>query len=90
VASPNRKIIGLIAGNRQFPFLFARAARDQGYKIIAAAVWGDTSPFLCFSVDQFRYFKVGELKKLFEYFRQAGVAEVIMAAATKRIGMRAG
>jgi DUF1009 family protein len=74
-----QKIIGLIAGNRQFPFLFARAARDQGYKIIAAGIAGDTSPFLYFSVDKFRYFKVGELKKLFDYFRSASVDQVIMA-----------
>ena len=67
------KIIGLIAGNRQFPFLFARAARDQGYKIVAAGIVGDTSPFLYFSVDKFQYFKVGELKKLFEYFRENAV-----------------
>jgi DUF1009 family protein len=79
VASPNSKIIGLIAGNRQFPFLFARAARDQGYKIIAAGIVGDTSPLLYFSVDKFQYFKVGELKKLFEYFRGCSVAQVIMA-----------
>jgi UDP-2,3-diacylglucosamine hydrolase len=79
VASPNSKIIGLIAGNRQFPFLFARAARDQGYKIIAAGIVGDTSPFLYFSVDKFQYFKVGELKRLFEYFRESAVSEVIMA-----------
>ena len=72
-------MIGLIAGNRQFPFLFARAARDQGYKIIAAGVVGDTSPLLYFSVDKFQYFKVGELKKLFEYFRKSGVTSVIMA-----------
>src|SRR5580698_2952608 len=79
VASPNSKIIGLIAGNRQFPFLFARAARDQGYKIVAAGIVGDTSPFLYFSVDKFQYFKVGELKKLFEYFRTSAVDQVIMA-----------
>jgi len=79
VASPKLKIIGLIAGNRQFPFLFARAARDQGYKIITAAILGDTSPLLYLSVDKFQYFKVGELKKLFEYFRQEQVHEVIMA-----------
>ena len=79
MASPNPKIIGLIAGNRQFPFLFARAARDQGYKVVAAGVVGDTSPFLYFFVDQFQYFKVGELKKLFVYFRQANVRDVIMA-----------
>ena len=79
MASPNSKTIGLIAGNRQFPFLFARAARDQGYRIVAAAVAGDTSPFLYFSVDKFKYFKVGELKKLFEYFHHHAVDQVIMA-----------
>lgn len=79
MASPNFKTIGLIAGNRQFPFLFARAARDQGYKIVAAGIVGDTSPLLYFSVDKFQYFKVGELRKLFEYFRAHAVNEVIMA-----------
>ena len=79
MASPNLKTIGLIAGNRQFPFLFARAARDQGYRIVAAGVVGDTSPLLYFFVDKFQYFKVGELKKLFEYFRRESVSEVIMA-----------
>ena len=79
MASPNLKIIGLIAGNRKFPFLFARAARDQGYKIVAAGIAGDTSPFLYFFVDQFQYFKVGELKRLFEYFRKNSVNQVIMA-----------
>jgi DUF1009 family protein len=58
--------------------------REQGYKIIAGAVVGDTSPFLYFFVDKFRYFKVGELKKLFEYFRQAKVEEVIMAGQVKQ------
>lgn len=74
-----KKTIGLIAGNNQFPFLFARAAKDQGYRIIAAGVVGDTSPLLYFGVDRFQYFKVGELTKLFAYFRTHGVSEVIMA-----------
>ncbi len=73
------KTIGLIAGNREFPFLFARAAKDQGYKVVAAAVIGDTSPLLFAFVDKMQYFKVGELKKLFAYFRVHGVTEVIMA-----------
>ncbi|MDE2028602.1 MAG: UDP-2,3-diacylglucosamine diphosphatase LpxI [Candidatus Omnitrophica bacterium] len=79
MASPNAKTIGLIAGNGQFPFLFARAARDQQFSVVAAAVTGDTSPFLYFFVDKFRYFKVGQLKKLFEYFRAYAVSQVIMA-----------
>ncbi len=73
------KTIGLIAGNGQFPFLFARAARDQGYTIVAAAVWGDTSPLLQFSVDTLRYFRVGELAKLFSYFQEHQVQDVLMA-----------
>ena len=79
VASPNLKIIGLIAGRGQFPFLFARAAHDQGYGIVAAGIVGDTSPFLYFSVDKLKYFKVGELKRLFKYFREGAVSQVIMA-----------
>ena len=79
ISSSHSKIIGLIAGNAQFPFLFARAARDQGYKIVAAGIVGDTSPFLHFSVDRFQYFKVGELKKLFGYFHKNAVEQVIMA-----------
>lgn len=74
-----KKTIGLIAGNNQFPFLFARAARDQHYKIVAAGVIGDTSPLLFFFVDNFKYFKVGELSKLFAYFKSQGVTDVIMA-----------
>ncbi len=73
------KIIGLIAGNRQFPFLFARVAKDQGYKVVAAAVVGDTSPLLYFTVDKMSYFKVGELLSMFAYLRGHGVTEVIMA-----------
>ncbi|MEI7998598.1 MAG: UDP-2,3-diacylglucosamine diphosphatase LpxI [Candidatus Omnitrophota bacterium] len=75
----SNKVIGLIAGNNQFPFLFARAARDQGFKIVAAGVIGDTSLFLHFMVDKFKYFKVGELGKLFEYFKKFEVKDVIMA-----------
>ena len=79
MVSPNSKIIGLIAGNGQFPFLFARAAHDQGYKIVTAGIVGDTSPLLYFFVDKFQYFKVGELRRLFEYFRGSSVNQVIMA-----------
>jgi len=73
------KVIGLIAGNNQFPLLFARAARDQQMRVVAAGVLGDTSPLLHFYVDQFQYFKVGELTKLFAYFKKHGVTQVIMA-----------
>ncbi len=71
--------LGLIAGNGKFPILFAQAAKQKNFRIVAAAVQGDTSFWLKFFVDKVRWFKVGELKKLFEYFRQEGICEVIMA-----------
>lgn len=73
------KSLGLIAGNGKFPLLFAREARSQNYKIVAAGIKGDTSFFLRFLVDQCAWFKVGELKKLFTFFKESGVKQVMMA-----------
>lgn len=75
----DKKPLGLIAGNGKFPLLFARKARSRGYHVVAAAVRGDTSFALRFCVDKLAWFKVGELKKLFAFFAQEGVREVIMA-----------
>ena len=72
-------IIGLIAGNGKFPLLFAKAARQKGIRVIAAAVKGDTSCLIHFISDEVRWFSPGELKKLFEYFRAHGVKKVLMA-----------
>lgn len=71
--------LGLIAGNGKFPILFAQRAKHKNIKVIAAAVRGDTSCLLKFFVDKAAWFKVGELKKLFEYFKTEGVRQIIMA-----------
>ncbi len=75
----DKKTLGLIAGNGKFPLLFAQKAKSQGYHVVAAAIRGDTSFALKFFVDKLAWFKVGELKKLFVFFAQEGVREVIMA-----------
>lgn len=67
--TPPIKKLGLIAGNGHFPFLFARAARDQGIAVVGAAIFGDTSFLLRFFVPQLRWFRVGQLAELFRYFR---------------------
>lgn len=73
------KLLGLIAGNGKFPILFAQKAKLQNYRVIAAAIKGDTSFILRYFVDEINWFQVGELKKLFEYFREKKVKKVIMA-----------
>ena len=71
--------LGLIAGNGHFPILFARQAKSQNIKIVAAAVKGDTSFLLKFFVDKLSWFQVGELNKLFLFFKNEGIEKVIMA-----------
>ncbi|MBZ0167355.1 MAG: UDP-2,3-diacylglucosamine diphosphatase LpxI, partial [Candidatus Omnitrophica bacterium] len=71
--------LGLIAGNGKFPILFAREARSLNYEIIAAGVKGDTSILLKPFVSKLSIFRVGELKKLFAYFKTENVRKVIMA-----------
>jgi UDP-2,3-diacylglucosamine hydrolase len=74
-----KKSIGLIAGNGNFPILFARAAKRENFKVYAAGIRGDTSWLLYPCVDQLQWFSVGDLASLFRYFKNEGVASVIMA-----------
>jgi DUF1009 family protein len=71
--------IGLIAGNGNFPLLFAKAAKNRGIRIVAAAVRNDTSILIHLVADEVRWFSAGELKKLFSFFRQRGLRQVLMA-----------
>lgn len=75
----DKKILGLIAGNGKFPFLFAREARNRRYTVIAAAIKGDTSFLLASFVDKIFWVGPGELTKLFSFFKQEGVRDVVMA-----------
>jgi len=36
--------LGIIAGNRRFPFLVLDVARAQGYEVVVAAIREETSP----------------------------------------------
>lgn len=71
--------IGLIAGNRKFPLLFAEAAKKKGYSIIAIAIKGDTSPQLKRFVDKVYWLGLSEFSRMFKIFKGEGVCKVVMA-----------
>lgn len=71
--------IGLIAGNGRFPILFAQNAKKQNIRVVAVAVKGDASVLLRPFVDKLFWAGPGELKRLFEFFKDEGVKKVIMA-----------
>lgn len=71
--------IGLIAGNRKFPLLFAQSAKNKGYYIVAVAIKGDTERSLNRLADKIHWVGLGELQKLIDIFKSEGITKVVMA-----------
>lgn len=77
--------IGLIAGNGVLPALFARAAREQGHRVIACAHRGETDPALEREVDAFHWVRVGQVARMEKLFRAAGVQRAVMAGGIGKL-----
>jgi len=71
--------IGLIAGNRKFPLLFAQKAREKGCRVVAIAIKGDTSSQIKNYADSVHWLKVEEFKKIPAIFQQEGITKIAMA-----------
>ncbi len=71
--------IGLIAGNRKFPILFSRAAKEKNYYIVALAIKKDTSPRLKEIVDKIYWIGLDEFSRGFEIFKREGITRLVMA-----------
>ncbi len=76
--------IGLIAGKGQFPLLFAQAARNQGFLVIAVAHRGETDPGLESLVDRLHWVYVGQLGKIIRIFKKEGVDRAVLAGGISR------
>ncbi|HEU4413472.1 MAG TPA: UDP-2,3-diacylglucosamine diphosphatase LpxI [Candidatus Angelobacter sp.] len=76
--------LGLIAGNGSFPLLLLDAARAQGAQVVVAAIKEETSPLIenrgALAV---HWLSLGELGKLIDTFKLAGVSTAIMAGQVK-------
>ncbi|HEY2083662.1 MAG TPA: UDP-2,3-diacylglucosamine diphosphatase LpxI, partial [Verrucomicrobiae bacterium] len=72
--------LGIIAGNRSLPLLFAQQARAMGVKrLVAAAFEGETDPALASLVNEVVWLKVGQLSKLIGVFTDRGITQCVMA-----------
>jgi UDP-2,3-diacylglucosamine hydrolase len=78
------RTLGLIAGNGVFPLEVARMARRQGLRIVAVAHSGETDPGLAQVADTVTWVKVGELQRIIDVFKDAGVDEAAMAGGISR------
>jgi DUF1009 family protein len=76
--------LGIIAGNGRFPLLVAQEARRQGCRIIAVGHQGETLPELEPLVDEFEWIRVGQIGRMIDRFRRAGVRDVVMAGGIRK------
>ncbi len=80
--------LGLIAGNGRFPFLLLDAARAEGHPVIVAAIKEETDPEMDRRAETdadvtVHWLSLGELSRLIETFKKAGVTKAVMAGQVK-------
>jgi DUF1009 family protein len=76
--SDSSQTLGVIAGNRSLPLLFAREARRAGVRLVAVAFENETDPALAPLVDEIVWLRVGQLGKLISAFTDRGVKRCVM------------
>jgi DUF1009 family protein len=80
--------LGLIAGNGVFPLEVARAARERGMKVVAVAHLDESERALDSIAGGVTWIKVGELQKIIDVFKGAGVSEAAMAGGISRARLK--
>jgi UDP-2,3-diacylglucosamine hydrolase len=71
--------IGIIAGNRKFPLLFAEAAKMKGFYVVVAAIKGDTSSKIKSIADKVYWLGLSEFSRMSGLFKSEGVVDLVMA-----------
>jgi DUF1009 family protein len=82
--SDKQNKIGLIAGNGKFPLLVLDAARSKGLDVVVAAIKEETLPEIAqHGASAVHWLSLGELSKLIDTFKAAGISRAIMAGQVK-------
>jgi DUF1009 family protein len=80
--------LGLIAGNGTYPIEVAMGARRRGIEVVAVAHQDETLPELPALVDEITWIKVGEIQKLLDVLKAAGIKTAAMAGGVSRTRLR--
>jgi DUF1009 family protein len=88
-------LIGLIAGNGQFPFLVLRAARQLGHDVTVVAINDETFPEINALAAELggttvHWITLGQLGKCISAFKSAGVTRAVMAGQVKHVKLFGG
>jgi DUF1009 family protein len=82
---PPQSSIGLIAGNGQFPIMFAKRAKALGHSLYSVCHLNETDEeLLSYSEDKI-WIKLGELGRILDFFQNSNVQYVALAGGISRI-----
>lgn len=79
--------IGLLAGSGQYPLHFAQGLKARNYEVVAVAIDLETDPALADEVDSIRWFGIGNLETILEYFKHSGIDEVVFTGKIHKTHM---
>ena len=76
--------IGLVAGNRELPLMVVRRAKMLGRPSVVVGIEGEADPLLEQLADQFIWVQLGQLTKPLDFFRKAGVRDMVIIGGISR------
>ncbi|MFH0948364.1 MAG: UDP-2,3-diacylglucosamine diphosphatase LpxI [Elusimicrobiota bacterium] len=76
-------MLGLIAGNGSFPLIFTKQAKKKGEKVVAIALYDETSKEIENTADKTYWINVGQLSKLIEILKKENIKKCVMAGQVK-------
>jgi len=76
--------LGIIAGNRSLPLIFAKQSRSMGVqRLVAVGFEGETDPALADLVSELVWLKVGQLSKLISAFTSRQIQRCVMVGPNR-------
>ncbi|OGS43821.1 MAG: hypothetical protein A2539_06095 [Elusimicrobia bacterium RIFOXYD2_FULL_34_15] len=76
-------MLGLIAGNGNFPLIFAKQAKKTGESVIAIALHDETDKAIEQIADKTYWINVGQFSKLIEILKKENIIKCVMAGQVK-------
>lgn len=79
------KTIGIIAGNGVFPIQILEKAKQKEYRVVVAGILSEAAATLELKADAFEWIKIGQLKKLKDFFKKNHVTNAVMAGKIEKV-----
>jgi DUF1009 family protein len=81
------KKIGLIAGSGQFPILFCKRAKENGFRVFVVAYVNEADSKLEEIADHLEWLHIGQIKRLLKFFKKHQINETVMVGAIQKTSL---